>query len=84
MAKQETIQRVVNVARSKNTGKLFLYLVKKNGDRAFVNLVKDHKGYKPEMDDKAKMYSVTFESCKEDEAKHSITLFGVSDFVKVE
>jgi len=84
MANQEVIQRVVQVARSKNTGQLFLYLTKKNGDRAFVNLVKDHKGFKPVLDEKAKKYAVTFTSFKEDEEKHSITLFDVQDFVKVE
>lgn len=77
------LSRVVDIARSKKTGKLFLYC-KSNGKNLFVNLIKDHKAFRPEIEETAKKYAVEYTGSKEEPDTNRIALFDVRNFTKVE
>lgn len=72
------MEKIVKVARSKEKQTLFLY-TEKDGKKFFINMVKDHKAFKPEIKDSAKTYKITFTGYKTDE--NSVTLFDVIDFI---
>lgn len=71
----KTFTKNVLVGTSKTKGKKYLY-IKEDGNLVFVGLIKDNKGYKPNLDGVTSI-DVTYTSYKREDNR--LALFGVTD-----
>lgn len=79
MAEKKLFTRTVQVGTSKEKGVKYLY-IKEDGSNGliFVSLIKDRKGYKPNLDG-VKKIDVTYSSYKREDNR--LALFGVTEVV---
>lgn len=74
---RKIMTKTIQVATSKK-GVRYLFTTSKDGNKMFVNLVKDNRGYTPTIPASAKEVDVEFTSFKYDDENKRLVLFGVS------
>lgn len=79
MAEKKLFTRTVQVGTSKTKGVKYLYIKEEDTNGLiFVNLIKDNKGYKPNLNG-VKEIEVTYSSYKREDNR--LALFGVTEVV---
>ena len=79
MAEKKLFTKTVQVGTNKTKGVKYLYIKEDSSNGLiFVNLIKDRKGYKPNLD-AVKKIDVTYSSYKREDNR--LALFGVTEVV---